>query len=111
MHDNETKLNDLLLKKINEFIKANEVLTEINKSSQIELNRLKTSMKNSQKYLELWKENYRLLQLNNKNLLDNLQNYNDVDYSEELPIDKRKSFTENNISSRSYCTVEGLLFI
>ena len=111
MHDNENKINDLLLKKINEFIKENKLLTEINKSSQIELNRLKTSMKNSQKYLELWKENYRLLQLNNKNLLDNLQNYNDVDYSEELPIDKRKSFTENNISSRSYCTVEGLLFI
>ena len=101
----------MLLKKITEFIKENKVLTEINKSSQIELNRLKTSMKNAQKYLEFWKENYRLLQLNNKNLLDEFPENNDVDFSVELSKNKRKLVNENNISSRSYFTVEGLLII
>ena len=111
IHDNENKINDLLLKKITEFINENKVLTKINKSSQIKLNNVKTSMKNAQRYLEFWKEYYRLLQLNNKNLLDKLPNNNDVDYSEKLPKHMRKLNSENNISSRSDFAIEGLLFI
>ena len=108
IHDNENKINDLLLKKITEFINENKVLTKTNKSSQIKLNNVKTSMKNAQRYLEFWKDYYRLLQLNNKNLLDKIPKNNDVDYSEKSPKHKRKLESKNN---KSYFTIEGLLFI
>ena len=74
-------------------------------------------MKNAQKNAEHEKVNYKMLQLKNKNLLLKLQNINkltksnDVDQSEEIPRKKRKLVNENNISNRTYSTVEGLSVI
>ena len=112
----ENKINDLLLKKITEFIKENKELTEISKSSQIDLNRVQTSMKNVLKDVEYWKENYRILELKYKDLSVKLQNTNKlnnndaIDHSVELPIKNRKLTNENN-SIRAYCIVEGSLVI
>ena len=109
----DDKINDLLLKKITLFIKENKELAEISKSSQIDLNRVKTSMKNVLKDVEYWKEKYRILQLKNKDLLVKLQNTNKLnnnDHSVELSKKKRKLTNENNFN-RAYSIVEGSLVI
>ena len=112
--DFDNKIDDLLLEKITELLTENKKLKEINKKSQIELESLKTSMRNSQKDVEHEKVNFKMLQLKNKNLLLKLQNINklmksnDVDHSEELPRKKRKLLNENNIVNTTYSTVEGM---
>ena len=71
-------------------------------------------MKNAQKGAKLWKEHYKMLQLKNKDLLTKLQNIKSlikdihVDYSKELQRKKRKLMNENNVSSKSFLTKEGL---
>ena len=98
----ENKINDLLLKKITEFVKENKVLTKENKSSQTELKRLQSSMKNARKEAENWEGNYKVLQLKNKDLFVKLQNTkrlikdNQVDYSEELPRKTIRLINEKN---------------
>ena len=112
INNNENKINDVLLKKITEFIKETK---ELNKSSPIDLNKLKTSMKNVQKDVENLKENYKILQLKNKDLLVKLQNINklknstDVDHFEQLPRKRRKLINENNYSNKSTFAQEGFL--
>ena len=106
-----------MLKKITEFTVDNKVLKEINKSSQINLKYLKNSMRDTQKSEKLWKEHYKMLQLKNKHLLTKLQNTKslikgiDVEYSKEPQRKKRKLIKENNISSISFLSKEGLLVI
>ena len=112
--DYENKINDLLLKKITEFITENKALTEVNKNSQIQLKTLQISMRNAQKDAENWQEEYKIFQLKNKDMLAKLQNdkkltkSNVVDYFEELPRKTSKHLDENKLSSRIYFTNDGL---
>ena len=105
------------MEKITEFKKGNKDLIELNKSSLIELKSLQTSMTEAQKDAEKLEEDYNISQLTNKELLLKLQNINkltksnDNDHSQELPRKKRKLLNENNISNRTYSTVEGLSVI
>ena len=87
-------------------------LTGLNEFTQYFLNIFKTSIRNAQKDVENFKEDYNILQMKNKDLLFELQNIdiltksNDVDHSEELATKN-----ENNFSSSSCLSSEGLLVI
>ena len=81
---------ELMLKKVFEFQNENKMLTEKNQRSHINLKSLKTCLSNVQSDVENWKNNYKILQLKNKNLLAKLLSTtkvletNDSDLSENL---------------------------
>ena len=95
------------MEKIAEFKKENKELSELNKTSQMDLKSLQTSMTETQNDVEKLKEDYKILQLTNKELLLELQDTNklktsnDVDHAKEL-----QTKNEDNFSSS-----EGLLVI
>ena len=104
-----------MFEKIDEFENENKELAELNESSQIDLKNFKTSMTEAQKETEKLEEDYRIFQLTNKELLLKLQNtikltkIIDVDHYEELQ--NRNVLNENNLSSSSYLSIEGLIVI
>ena len=107
------------MEKITKFIKENKSLREIKKSTQIDLKRSNTLLKNAQKDVENVKENYKVLRLKSKNLFGKIQNVNKsaknngLEHSEAVPRKKRKLVKENNnaLSSGSIFAIEGLLVI
>ena len=81
---------------------------------------LKTSMINAQKDADKLKEDYKILQMKNKDMLLKLQNTikittsNDVKHSnEKLPAKNGNILnkTNNTLSSKNYFKFEGLLLI
>ena len=119
LHYYENKINGSLMKKITEFIKENRLLTDINNTSLVELERLKKSFQKAQKDVKIVKQNYEMLQLTNKDLFDKLQifnkspKHNDDNHLEVVPSKKRKIVNEKNntLLSGNYFTIEGLLVI
>ena len=111
--DYENKINNVLLEKIAEFINENKELSELNKTSQIDLKSLQNSMTEAQKDAETWKVNYKVLQLQNKDLLVKLHNNdkfpknNDVDNSDDLSINKLKLSNEPKHSNNITLSQEG----
>ena len=103
------------MKKITRFITENNVLKELNKSSQIDLKNLQNFMRETQKDAETWKTYYKVLQRKNKDLFVKLQNTikltknNDVAHSEDLQ--NRKLLNENNHFRENCFPIEGLLVI
>ena len=121
LYEFDNKINDLLLNKIIVFQNENKDLKEKNKRIEIELEKLKNSMKNAQNDSEKLRQNYKILQQEQKDLFVKLQNtkkliqQNEAELSETPPRKKRKA-TEVNIdnhnrTSKSCFVNEGLLVI
>ena len=87
--DQDDKMFNLLLKKINKFQNENKTLREQNKKLQDEHIKLQILLKSAQKDVESSKEKYKLLIDNNKSLLDVLKSkltyfkLNEAGHSEE----------------------------
>ena len=115
------KLNNLLFKTIFEFENNNEVLKIKNKGYKSNLEVLKICVNDAQTDAKYWKENYEKLQLENKRLLDKLQNTkqllvsSDANLSKDIHIITRKlrGYDPNNKIhyNNEGITNEGLLII
>ena len=87
--DQDKKIINSLLKNISKFRKENKNLREQNKNMQVELKSLQILIKCAQKDIERSKEEYKLLNGNNKSFSDALKNgltsykLNEADLSEE----------------------------
>ena len=72
MNDCENKTFKLIVERIIKFEKENNFLKEQNKKIQVDLKSFKASLKTAQKDTESLKENYRMLQINNRKILAKL---------------------------------------
>ena len=92
MNDCENKTFKLIVERIIKFEKENNFIKEQNKKIQVDLKTFKASLKTAQKDTESLKENYRMLQINNKNILAKLNNIKNLKLSVEVDHfeDKRK---------------------
>ena len=102
-----------------QFENKNKVLKEKNKSIQIELEQLKKSIENAQRYSKKLRQNYKILQQRNDLFVklhstNKLIQNNEAELS-ETPGKKRKITEENidnqNLISNSYFVNKGLLVI
>ena len=113
INDQDDKIFNSLLKNIRKFQKENKSLREQNKKLQIELKSLQILLKNAQKDVERSKEKYKLLNGNNKSLLDVLKNkltyfkLNEAGHSEETQ--KHISLVQKRILIDSTYINNGLL--
>ena len=92
MNDCENKTFKLIVERIIKFEKENNFLNEQNKKIQVDLKTFKASLKTAQKDTKSLKENYRMLQISNKNILAKLNNIKNLKKSIEVDHfgDKRK---------------------
>ena len=120
LNEFDNKINELLFKKITQFEDEINVLTDKNRIIQIQLKLLNKSIVDAQKGLKKCEENYKMLKVENNNLLaefqtiKNVKENNDADFLEDLTRNKNRNITEEinhnkNVSSNFFN--EGLLLI
>ena len=113
MNDCENKTFKLIVERIIKFENENNFIKEQNKKNQVELKIFKTSLKIAQKDTECLKENYKVLQINNKNILAKLNSIKslkkivEVDHSED--VRKKKLIKEDNDQLYGLFTVTSLV--
>ena len=114
MNDCENKTFKLIVERIIKFENENNFIKEQNKKNQVELKIFKTSLKIAQKDTECLKENYKVLQINNKKILAKLNSIKslkkivEVDHSED--VRKKKLTKEDNDQLNGLFTVTSLVF-